>query len=45
MLVKSPKRAEALDRLAPFTRDMSAVGGRPTYYVCQDGHCSLPVTE
>ena len=45
MLVKSPARAEALDRLAPFTREMTAVGGRPTYYVCQGGHCSLPVTE
>ncbi len=45
VLVKSPKRAEALDRLAPFTREMTAKDGRPTYYVCQDGHCSLPVTE
>ena len=45
ILLKTPARAAALDTVAPFTRDMTAINGKPTYYVCQDGHCSLPVTE
>ena len=45
VLLKTPAREAALHEVAPFTRDMTAKDGKPTYYVCQDGHCSLPVTE
>ena len=45
VLLKTPARETALHEAAPFTRDMAAKDGKPTYYVCRDGHCSLPVTE
>ena len=45
VLLKTPARETALHEAAPFTRDMTAKDGKPTYYVCRDGHCSLPVTE
>ena len=45
VLLKTPGREAALHAIAPFTGDMTAINGKPTYYVCQDGHCSLPVTE
>jgi len=44
VLVKTPARAEALAAAAPFTADMDAKNGRPTYYVCTDGACALPVS-
>ena len=45
VLLKTPAREAALHEAAPFTRNMTAKDGKPTYYVCRDGHCSLPVTE
>jgi uncharacterized protein len=36
---------QALARVAPVARDRSAVGGRPTAYVCESGTCQLPVQE
>ncbi len=45
LLLKSPGRAEALDRAAPFTREMTARDGKVTWYVCSGGQCGLPVTE
>ena len=45
VLLKTPAREAALHEAAPFTRDMTAKDGKPTYYICRDGHCSLPVTE
>ncbi len=45
LLLKSPARAETLGRVAPFTRDMTAVDGKATYYVCSGGQCARPVTE
>ena len=44
VLVKTPARAEALAAAAPFTAAMDAKNGRPTYYVCTDGACALPVS-
>ena len=44
VLVKTPARAGALSAAAPFTADMDAKNGRPTYYVCTDGACALPVS-
>ena len=43
VLVKTPANAEKLAAAAPFTADMNVVNGRPTYYVCTDGACALPV--
>lgn len=45
VLIKSPEDAAILKELAPFTSDMHPQQGKPTYYVCQNGSCSLPVTE
>ena len=45
VLVKRPSCAEALDRIAPFTRQMTVKDGKATYYVCSGGQCGLPVTE
>ena len=45
LLVKSPARAEALARVAPFTAVMEAKAGRVSWYVCEGGVCALPVTE
>ena len=35
----------ALGRLVPFIADKTAIGGRPTAYVCVRGRCELPVHE
>jgi hypothetical protein len=34
-----------LDRLARFTRDLTAPGGRANAYVCRDFHCEMPTTS
>ena len=44
ILVKTPERAEALSAAAPFTAAMDAKDGKPSFYVCTDGACALPVT-
>ena len=44
VLVKTPARAEKLAAAAPFTASMEARDGKPTYYVCTDGACALPVS-
>ena len=36
---------EELERLAPFTRGMEAVQGKPTWYVCRGSACELPTTD
>ena len=44
VLVKTPSRAGALAAAAPFTESMGLKDGKPTFYVCADGACALPVT-
>ncbi len=44
VLVKTPARAEALAAAAPFTAGMEAKDGKPSYYICTDGACALPVS-
>jgi uncharacterized protein len=39
------KVSEALDSLAPFTRDMVAQEGKTTAYICHGTVCSEPVTR
>ena len=37
--------AEAIERLAPFTKDMDAGGGSAAAYVCSGGACLRPVSS
>ena len=37
--------ARAVERLAPFTKDMNAGGGRAAAYVCSEGACLSPVAS
>ncbi|MEB3860968.1 MAG: thioredoxin domain-containing protein [Desulfurococcales archaeon] len=41
----TPSTREAITRLAPYTRSMIPVEGRPTYYLCRNRVCSLPVHD
>jgi uncharacterized protein YyaL (SSP411 family) len=34
-----------LTRLAPFTKELTALAGKTTAYVCQNYRCSLPTTD
>lgn len=45
VLKKSPASAALLADIAPFTAAMEPQNGRPAYYICKDGTCSLPVTD
>ena len=45
VLKKSPANAALLAELAPFTEGMEPQNGKAAYYICQNGSCSLPVTE
>lgn len=45
VLVKTPESASLLSDFAPFTAEMRPQDGKPAYYICQNGSCSLPVTE
>lgn len=45
VLGKSASGDEELERLAPFTRAMQAIDGRPTWHVCRAFACALPTTD
>lgn len=45
VLKKSPANAALLAELAPFTEGMEPQNGKAAFYICQNGSCSLPVTE
>ncbi len=45
VLLKTPENGELLSQLAPFTADMQPQKGKAACYICQNGACSLPVTE
>ena len=44
LLLKRPGDRE-LAAVAPFTESLVQKDGRPTFYLCRDGSCSLPFTE
>jgi len=43
VLVKTPDSANALEKLAPYTRDYPIPGRGARYYLCRDGACTQPV--
>ena len=43
VLVKTPANAKLLAAAAPFTASMELKNAKPTYYICTDGACALPV--
>ena len=45
MLHKTGAGAQALEVMAPFLKDQTAVGGKTTAYLCQNYACDLPVTD
>lgn len=45
ILVDSGKDSPAIFRLAEFTKNLSAIGGSATAYVCADQSCDLPTTD
>jgi uncharacterized protein YyaL (SSP411 family) len=47
VLLFKPTNDESTEitRLAEFTRYMSPIGGKTTFYICKDHTCELPVTD
>ncbi|RMI13301.1 MAG: thioredoxin domain-containing protein [Calditrichaeota bacterium] len=45
LLLRTSTVEEELGKIAPYTRQMTAVEGRATAYVCQNYACELPTTE
>ena len=45
ILVDSGKETPAIHRLAEFTKNLSAIGGSATAYVCANQSCDLPTTD
>lgn len=45
VLLKTPSSAETLAAAVPFTADCAPRDGKPQFYICTGGQCSLPVTE
>jgi uncharacterized protein len=42
---RTPASSDTLAAVAPFTRTMTATGGRTTAYICSGRACSAPVTD
>ena len=36
---------EAIEKIAPFTKDNVEIDGVPTAYVCQGWNCDVPTTD
>jgi len=45
VLVKTQSNNKALAEIAPFTADYEVPGEGTTYYLCQNGTCSTPISE
>lgn len=39
------KEDDSIEALAPYTKEMSAINGKATAYVCQNFSCNMPTTE
>lgn len=44
VILKRGDKDELLAKLAPFTAGCAAKDGKPSFYVCENGSCSLPFT-
>ncbi|MBN4073993.1 thioredoxin domain-containing protein [bacterium AH-315-E10] len=45
VLLKTNKNAEELAKLAPYTKNMVMIDGKPTVYICQNYTCKRPTTD
>lgn len=45
IMVKTAQSAPRLEQMAPLTVTYRAEDGKATYYLCENGTCSLPVTD
>ena len=45
LLLKDSRNIEALSEIAPYTKDMKALNGYASVYVCENYQCNRPVTE
>ena len=43
LLFKDPAEAEALGKIAPFTKQLKMVDGKATAYICRNFACERPV--
>jgi uncharacterized protein YyaL (SSP411 family) len=44
VILKDP-RDKNLENIAPFTRDIVQIDGKPTAYACQGWNCDIPTTD
>jgi uncharacterized protein YyaL (SSP411 family) len=45
LILKSKDSAEALGRLAPYTRGMGPIDGQAAAYLCKGRSCDRPTTD
>jgi len=45
MLWRSSNDADALARLAPYTKGQKSIAGKATAYVCKNFQCNQPTTD
>jgi len=45
VLFKDPSEALTLTKLAPFTKSLKQVNGKPTVYLCRNFACEQPITS
>ncbi len=45
VVLKSNKIKNRMEKIAPFTKGMNFIEGKPTFYLCRDFACNLPTTD
>ncbi len=43
LLFKDPAEADALEKIAPFTKELNMVDGKATVYICRNFACERPI--